>query len=313
MSAVTLATDAIAVACDPERGFTIDSVVDRATGAEALWRRPGHEPSAPTRALGAGGAASIPAFLDGFTGGWFAMFPDVGYPLDDDTSFLHGEAVRLPWHCDAVSPTHAEAHVRMLRRPLELRRTLTVDGATLRVDERIVNHGRLPVPYAWGYHPCFARGTFAGGRIELAATSALVPAPEHVPGRAVLAAGEPFAWPYAPRRDGGAEDLSAVPEQRDGRVDHACLTVPDGAIRITAPRFGTALTLVYDARRFPHVLLWQDLGPAEGAPLWGAGDTFALEFSTVPGRSMPEAVAAGAVRTLDPGADAHTTITLTWA
>jgi galactose mutarotase-like enzyme len=309
----TLRSAGLEVACDPSRGFTISSIVDLASGAEALWRRPAHEPAAPTRALGGAGEASIPTFLDGFTGGWFAMFPEVGYPLaDDPTSFLHGEVVRLPWEVLDASEAHVAARVRTLRRPFEVERTLTLDGATLRVEERIANRGALGVPYAWGHHPCFSRATFAGGRIAIAPSAAHVPAPAHAPAHAVLAPGSPFDWPCAPRRDGGVEDLSTVPDRRDGRVDHACLTVPHGRIRIEAPRYGRALQLDYDAELFPHVLLWQDLGPRDGFPLWGGGDTFALELSTIPGRSMPDAIAAGALRTLAPGATIETSVTLTW-
>lgn len=313
-AAIVLATDAIEVVCDPARGFAIDMIRDRASGAEALWRRPGHVPATPARALGAAGEASVPTFLDAFTGGWFAMFPEVGYPLaDDPTSFLHGEVVRLPWDVLDTGERHVTARVQTLRRPLVLERRLEVDGATLRVHERIENVGAVAAGYAWGHHPCFSRATFAGGRIELAPSAAEVPAPAHEPAHAVLAAGNGFTWPHAPRAGGGAtEDLSSVPAARDGRVDHACLTVPEGRFRITAPRHGRALRVAYDATQFPYMLLWQDFGPADGFPLWGGGDTFALEFSTIPGRSTPDAVAAGALRTLAPGATAETEIELSW-
>jgi galactose mutarotase-like enzyme len=310
---VTLVTDALEVVCDPARGFSVDMIRDRASGAQALWRRPGHVPAAATRALGGAGEASVPTFLDAFTGGWFAMFPEVGYPLaDDPTSFLHGEVVRLPWEVLDAGERHVTARVQTLRRPFVLERRLEVDGATLRVRERIANVGGLDAPYAWGHHPCFARETFAGGRIEVAPSAAEVPAPAHDPAHAVLAPGNVFAWPHAPRADGGVEDLSTVPDARDGRVDHACLTVPEGSLRITAPRFGRALRVAYDAALFPYVLHWQDFGPADGFPLWGGGDTFALEFSTIPGRSTPDAIAAGALRTLAPGETVATEIALSW-
>lgn len=310
---VVLSTDALEVVCDPARGFAIDMIRDRESGAEALWRRPGHAPAAAARALGAAGEASIPTFLDAFTGGWFAMFPEVGYPLaDDPTSFLHGEVVRLPWDVLDRGEHHVTARVQTLRRPFALERRLELDGATLRVRERVENVGAMDAEYAWGHHPCFSRATFAGGRIEIAPSAAEVPAPAHAPAAAVLATGNAFTWPIAPRADGSTEDLSTVPAARDGRVDHACLTVPDGRFRITAPNHGRALRIAYDAAHFPYILLWQDFGPADGFPLWGGGDTFALEFSTIPGRSTPDAIAAGALRALAPGAAVETEIELSW-
>jgi galactose mutarotase-like enzyme len=312
-TAITLATDALEVVCDPARGFSIDALRDRASGADALWRRPGHVPATAVRALGAGGEGSVPTFLDAFTGGWFVMFPEVGYPVaDDPTSFLHGEVVRLPWEVLDASDRHVTARVQTLRRPFTLERRLVVDGPTLRVRERIENVGGSPAPYAWGHHPCFARETFAGGRIAVAPTRAEVPSPEHAPGHAVLAHGSPFSWPHAPRADGGVEDLGSVPAARDGRVDHACLTVPDGRIRIEAPRWDRALRIAYDATDFPYVLLWQHFAADDGFPLWGGGDTFALELSTIPGRSTPDAISAGALRDLAPGETAETEIELSW-
>ncbi|WP_027007983.1 hypothetical protein [Conexibacter woesei] len=313
MSAVTLQSDALEVVCDPGRGFAIDAIRDRSSGAEALWRRPGHVAATAVRALGAAGEASIPTFLDAFTGGWFAMFPEVGYPAaDDPASFLHGEVVRLPWDVLDAGERHVTARVQTLRRPLTLERRVEVDGSTLRVSERIENVGALAADYAWGHHPCFSRATFAGGRIELAPSVAEVPAPAHDPAHATLAPGNPFTWPHAPCADGTTEDLSLVPGARDGRVDHTCLTVPEGRYRITAPRFDRALEITYNPTDFPYILLWQDFGPPAAFPLYGGGDTFALEFSTIPCRSTPDAIAAGALRTLEPGASVETEIALTW-
>ncbi|MDO8209956.1 hypothetical protein [Conexibacter sp. CPCC 206217] len=340
---ITLESAAVRVRCTPAQGFSIASLVDRASGAEALWQRPNHDPAPCTRVLGPAGVASEAGFLDVFAGGWFEMFPEVGYTQPGDpTSLLHGEVVRLPWEVLDAGAQHVEARVACVRRPLTLVRRLTLDGATLRVCERIENTGAEPAPYTWGHHPCFARATFAGGRIELSAASAEVPDPWFDPAHATLAPGL-FQWPHARARkssDSSADassgapagaagdappsatvglaatiDLAAVPVTPDGRHDHACLTRASNTLRITAPgagEHGRALRIEVDRERFPHLLLWQNLRAGGGYPFWGGADTFALEFSTIPGRSTPDALAAGAVSTLQPGETVETAFAVGW-
>lgn len=314
MSEITLESDAVSVVCTPDQGFSISSLVDRVSGAEALWRRESHAVEPCSRTLGPAGEPSEATFLDRFAGGWFEMFPEVGYTQPGDpASLVHGEVVRLPWEVTEHGPRHVAARVALVRRPLTIERTLTLDGATLTVAERIANVGRAPVPYTWGHHPCFSRATFAGGRIELDVAAAEVPDPWFDPDHATLAHG-PFAWPQAPARDGGVVDLAGIPAERDGRADHACLTLGGrgGSLRLTAPAHGRALRVEFDVRRFPHALLWEHLGAGDGYPFWGEGDTFAVEFSTIPGRATPDAIAAGAVSTLAPGATSQTTFTVAW-
>lgn len=315
-AAITLADDALRVTCTPDQGFSIRSFVDVASGADALWQRPGHTPTPCSRALGPAGTASEQSFLDVFGGGWFEMFPEVGYTLEgDDTSFLHGEVVRLPWTVTDHGPAHVEARVATLRRPLALTRRMELRDGVLHVSERIENVGMAPAPYTWGQHPCFSRATFAGGRLEIPVARAEVPDPWFDPEHATLAHG-PFDWPHAPARSAGAVvDLGAIPPTADRRQDHACLTMAGGGFRLTAPSAGAdgrALRVAFDHAQFPYVLLWECFGAGEGAPTWGGWDTFGVEFSTIPGRTTPDAIAAGAVRTLAPGETAATEWTIGW-
>jgi galactose mutarotase-like enzyme len=345
---ITLESTELRVRCTPAQGFSIASLVDVASGAEALWQRTGHTPAPCSRALGPAGVASETSFLDVFAGGWFEMFPEVGYTQPDDpTSLLHGEVVRLPWEVVDVGKRHVEARVATVRRPLVLTRRLTLDGGELRVWERIENVSGAPVPYTWGHHPCFSRATFAGGRIELEVAAAEVPDPWFDPAHARLALGR-FDWPNAPARERAAADLapvrdraeaaatadralenqrseaadpapaidlSRVPASADGRHDHACLRMAGGSVRLTAPgagAHGRALRIAFDHTQFPHVLFWQNHGAGDGFPMWGGSDTFAIEFSTIPGRSTPDALAAGAVSTLAPGEVVETAFTVAW-
>lgn len=327
---ITLQSDALLLRCTPAQGFSIASLIDRASGAEAFWQRPGHTPATCSRVLGPAGEASSETFVDLFAGGWFEMFPEVGYTQPGDpASLVHGEVVRLPWEVLTADDRQIEARVACVRRPLTLTRRLTLDGARVHVAERIENVGAATAPYTWGHHPCFSRATFAGGRIELEAAAATVPDPWFQPDAATLAFGD-FDWPHAPAREasaatpaGGAGgshptatfDLSQLPARSDGRHDHACLTMGRGSFRLIAPGAGPAgraLRIDFDRERFPYALLWQNFGAGAGFPFWGAADTFAIEFSTMPGRSTPDAIAAGAVSQLHPGEVVETSFTVGW-
>jgi galactose mutarotase-like enzyme len=308
---MTLEAEGVYVACTPAQGFSITSLRHLHSGADALWTwRRAATPC--SRALGVAGAGSVETFIDVFTGGWFEMFPAVGFPAaDDSTSLLHGELVRLPWDVLEQTSTALTARVETVRSPFEVTRTLDVADGTLRVTERIRNIGGEPAPYAWGHHPCLSRDTFAGGVLELDVEAAHVPAPPYDREATRLAAGD-LEWPAGSALDGTAVDLSVVPREADGRVDHVCLRPSRGRARVTAPSANAALELTWDLALFPYLLLWQNFRGEGGWPFWAEADTFAVEFSTIPGRTMPEAADAGAVRSLAPGAAVETTFTAGW-
>jgi galactose mutarotase-like enzyme len=297
----------------PAHGFTVLSLTDVSTGADALWEREPFTAATPSRSLGSGGSASEVTFLDRFIGGWFEMFPVVGFPDGSDpVQLLHGEVMRLPWSVVSASATSIAAEVSCLRSPFYLIRLLELDDGELVMRESIKNIGRTKASYSWGHHPCFSRNTFAGGRMELNILRAEVPAPHYDSRRAILAAGEEFRWPNAPNRDGGTVDISAIPERPDYRHDHVCIRAAEGVLRLTAPKYRRVLTVAWDLMTFPFVLVWQDFQGQDGYPMFGCSDTFAIEFSDNPGRTMEEARREGPLRTLLPGAATETTIRVSW-
>ncbi len=301
------------VECAPEQGFSITSLRDRVSGAEALWQWTARPVAPCSRALGPAGDASIETFIDVFVGAWFEMFPVVGYPAPGDpTSMLHGELVRLPWELLDRAATAVEAQVDTVRSPFRVRRRLELAGPELRIEETVENIGAEAAPYLWGHHPCLRRQTFAGGRLELAVAEAHIPAPAFDPLHAVLRPGERVDWPNARRHDGELLDLRDIPAEADGRHDHVCVTPVEGRARVTAPGTGRALTLEWDLEHFPQLLIWQNFRAPGGWPFWRGADTFALEFTSNPGRSVPDAQAAGAVRLLRAGERLEAATSVRW-
>jgi galactose mutarotase-like enzyme len=309
-----LRSDAIVVRCRPEWGFVITAIEDPTTGVDALWTRRGHRPADFVRSLGSPGEPSVDQFLDRFVGGCFEMFPSAGLPgvVDGTSTFLHGEVAVLPWTVRSAGPSHVEAGVSTLRTAFEVVRRLEVSSDGLTLTSTIANVGGEPAVYAWGFHPCFDRATFAGGRIDVPVAEASVPGPAYDPANATLAADQAFEWPRALRTDGSTTDLSLVPDAADGRHEHVCLKLAGGRMRIGAPAVDRTFTLDVETDVFPAVLLWQDF-LAPGASFAGAADVFTLEPTTYLGRSMDDAVATDALRTLAPGERTSTTIRAAWS
>ena len=318
MGTIRIGGDPLLVECDPDAGFVITGIIDPSTGTNALWERVGFVPAEFRRALGPSGAQSNDSFLELFVGGWFEMFPTAGYSgtvvgaVGPAASFLHGEAMRMPWVVTQRDASVVEASVDMVRTPFRLTRRLEIVGGELIVAEHAENRGRTSAPYVWGHHPCFNRATFAGGRLEIDALSAQVPGPALDAVNNSLVLGADFTFPNAPTADGGVRDVAAIPETSDGRHEQTTLAVRNGGLRITAPRIGRAFSLSWDERDFPYVLLWQNY-QAPGAAFWGTSDTFAVEPSSAPGRSLDDAVAAGAVRELAPGSSMSVTMRASWS
>lgn len=309
---IRLETEEAFAVCLPAQGNTIVEFVDRASGVNALWKRKSHAPAPASRALGLAGEHSVQTFLDLFVGGWFAMFPVVGFPRDGDpASMLHGELVRLPWQVDRVSTTMLEASVRTVRAPVHVKRECSLTGPMLSIRETIANVGGEAVPYLWGQHPCLDRTSFRDGTVELEVAAAWVPAPHYDPAAAILEVGK-FQWPLGSTRQGAPIDLSHIPADADARLDHLCLTPTDGRVRVTAPEARRAFVIEWDLAVFPHLLVWENFGAAGGYPFWGSADTFAIEFSTNPGRNVDDALATGPLRVLLPGESVSSSFRAWW-
>jgi len=311
---VVLENDALVVRVLCSHGGTIASIVDRQTGLDALWQRDLHVPAACTRSLGPAGELSSDSFLELFCGGWFTMFPVVGGPLPNDPrSHLHGEVVRLPWEIESRSEHTLRLRVQTVRSPFVLVRSLRLEGETLHIEDRIGNVGDRPASYLYGHHPCLARATFAGGRLEMTVADAAIPTGVAYVSNDRLEPAPSFTWPLAPARATGVLDLADVPLAADGRQVHALLRPAVGRARVTCPQRRRAFTLGWDLAEQPYLLLWEDFRSDAGYPLWGGGDTLAVEFSTNPGRSADDALTGGALRWLAPGQEVAFSSTAGWS
>lgn len=279
----------------PTHGALISSL--RYKGTELLWRRRGASTlDLGLDHLGPPGRRSLESFDRLFVGGWFVMAPSVGLPGSHDDYYLHGTACRSRWE---IISSRADGVCLELNTPdgLMLRREIRIeDKQTLAVQTSVTSAIARFVTF--GEHPCFDRKTFVGGKIivnrSLRHCEVLAPLD---PFGSTLTPGT-YSWPFARAHSGRVADLSAIPQLADGRHDHIALVLEEGGVTVTAPSHGfRAIILSHD---LPYWLLWENYD-APGDQFGEGTDVFALEPSNSPGRSVDDALDAGAFVPLPPG------------
>jgi hypothetical protein len=270
---VTLASGRISVVCHPEHGFHISHLVDRRSGTNLLWFRGENPPPACPDHPGPAGRASMDTFdRDLLIGGWFVMFLSAGHPGCSTAVRRPGCTAtrpRLPWRLVSADGSRAVAEVALVSTPFLVRRSVTVEGPGVTVSTTATNTGDGAVSCTFGEHPCLARAAFAGGRID---------------GVGVV----------GPAGDGGV-----LPAVADGRHTQDPAVLGDAELAVTSPALGGRVVFDVDRAVLPYAMVWQHFGPPGGLR---DGDVFAVEPCSYPGSSVTDAVAAGAVTRVEPGA-----------
>lgn len=303
----------------PDKGADIISLVHLPTGINPLLRTPWglQPPDAPPRQ----GSDGI-AFLENYEGGWQALFPSVNGPADFDgvsaeavSIPFHGEVATRRWEAAVLEEGNAVAAVRLSVAsalvPLRLERTLRVsaDRAALEVEDVVTCTSLEAAPFVLGHHSVFGPPFIAAGGTLSLPDGTIVTLPEPWEQTARLTPGQTSAWPHALLAGGGTVDLRAIPGASTGSHDDAFLAeVPEGWATISSP-LGLDVRLAWDASVFGCIVLWMAYGGANEMPLTG---TYALGVEPWTSRlSLPEAVAAGEARWLEPGQTFRTAVTLT--
>lgn len=121
---LVLSNGLIEARVDLERGADVVSLVDLATGEEALWTRA--MPAAGTPAADDGPVG----FYDSYRGGIQDLFPNAGPPTVIEGAALpfHGEARRTSWMVDTKDESVFET--RLARFPFALRKHIQIDPSS---------------------------------------------------------------------------------------------------------------------------------------------------------------------------------------
>lgn len=302
---VRLDNDELSAVLLPGRGGEIHSLEHRPTGAELLWSVPWQTPEGPRVPAGVD-------FHDWYLGGWQDLFPNGDGPctVDGVEHERHGEAWRLPWRT-SVDGGRATLEVELGVLPLRARRVVTLDGATLHVEEAIEHAGDAPLRLMWGHHPAWGgdlveegtRVDLPGGRVECYGAQ--------VDATSRLADRGSSAWPLAPGRAGEPVDVSVVPGPEARSHDVAVITdLADGWYAVRNPRRGIGVALRFPASTFRWLWMWQPYGGASTPPFDRGAYSLALEPWTSP-PGLERAAARGAEVRLDPGERLEATLEAT--
>lgn len=303
---LVLESDLLRVAVDPQVGGTIVSVAHRHLGLSVLGSSPWDPlPFAPTIA-----APDETAWLAHYPGGWPLLFPNGGDACTFEGAFhgFHGEASAAPWRHESDG-----AMLRLSRRfftaPVEMHRVLSVAGDVLTVRESVHMHGHTPVRVMWTHHPTFG-ADLLDGDFEIHTAACPVAADDgYDPPANPLQPGATGTWPHLPGKSGTVDlsrpagGIAAVAYLHD-------LSEPWVAVRRRDNALAAALS--WDARVFPCVWLWYELGGSQTAPWLGRARLLGIEPSTSwPGTGLADiARRGGSLLTLEPGAEITTELRL---
>ena len=266
----------------------------------------------------------LATFVETYPGGWQEVFPNGGAPSSHAGAQFgqHDEVFALPWHVAIVEDSEERIGVcftvRTHKVPCVIEKTMwmTASEPALRIEERLVNGGAVPVQAMWGHHitygPPFLR---PGCLIRLPEGVTVLPHGEAIaPGGRRVANDEPFAWPVARGEHGAEVDLSVVPD-RGTPSDIVYLTgFPEDAAwyEVTDPDTGLGSRIEWDASLLPYLWYWQEFGATTGYPWYGRNHNIGLEpFSSYPTNGLAGAVENGTAIELQPDETRSLWLTMT--
>ncbi len=272
-----LSTEAVSLDVVPALGGTVTDLTRRADGASLLWSTPW--------GLRHRGAWSVPGsseavMADTFPGGWQTLFPNGG-----DTAIVqgvewgyHGEA-RVTWLDWEQRDDALVLSGRLVRSPFTLTKTFTLDGDTVRLDERMTNVGGEPVEVMWGSQLTLGGDLVGPGSTITATASTVHPDPRFSVGTSY---DDLMPWPRA-HGPKGVVNLARLPGPDADETRLCYLTdfaVP--SLTVHSPDRSLGLDLTWDAS-WPYVWYSLEAGGRKGFP-WYSGAYF---LSLTPGTSWP--------------------------
>ena len=304
---VTLENAALHVAVNPKVGGTVTEVRHRETGLSVLGRVPWTTVDVP---LGSLAARDEPEWLTRYTGGWPLLFPNAGDACEIDGVFhgFHGEASIAPWRI--VGTGHRLVLERRFHTvPVTMRRSFSLEGDSLLIEETLQSAGAEPLNVMWGHHPTFG-SDLLDRPFEITCGATRVTAePQYDPPANPLRAGAVGHWPQIAGKDGSI-DLAHPRRPWASLVYLEDFTSPWAAIRRLDDAI--AVHLSWDGRRFPCAWAWYELEATAEEPWSGRTHLIGIEPNTTPcALGLAEARRRGAsLLRLEPGAETTSHIRL---
>ena len=282
---IVLENDAVRLACEPDVGARITSLVDPRTGRE--WLVQGTLPG-----TAAAWAAEESVFGGAEAFGWDECLPTVA-PCPDPTDATapalrdHGDQWGRPADVEATDDRLVATWTRS-RWPLRFRRAVTLEGAAVACEYELESGGDQSLPIVWSMHALLALEPGSRIVIEPGGDARVT----HHEGFAFAPGLETVAWP------GGATALDAV---RDvGARQAAKMYLDARSLTRVAARAtdGSELRFAWDRAFAPTLGIWLDYG---GWPPGELRHQVAIEPTTSAHDDLASAITAGRARILEPG------------
>lgn len=227
-------------------------------------------------------------FLERFTGHALCL-NEFGPASEEEVAAgggLHGEASLIEWsfsesHTDSILAT---AELPLARLSVERRLSLLPGESVVRVDEAVTNLSGEEQSLHWVQHATVGPPLFGEGALVATSATQGITGPRMYGDRDLLSQEAEFAWPQAPRADGGLADLQKLfLEPGTGFV--AAIRQPDcevGFVAAINPADHVALIYVFATRDFPWLTLWEENRCRQEYPWNGHVQARGLEFGTTP-------------------------------
>lgn len=289
--AVTIENGTLRVTVLAEGGHVAE-IRDLATGINPLWTPhwPSIEPSVYRASThpeyGGGSDASLLAGIMGHNlcldvfGGPSAEEAAAGLPAHGETSVARFDP--------AAGDGSVHMHAILPSAQLRVERRIALEGRTVHFAETVENLTASDRPVGWTQHVTLGP-PFLDDDTELQVTAdrALVYPGQFGPAD-YLKPGEQFAWPRAPRRDGGTADLTRYPGAPSSSAYTAQRLDPardESSFIAFSPSARFAFAYAWKRADFPWLGRWEE-NRARGAAPWNAETrTLGLEFGVSP---LPE-------------------------
>ena len=289
--AARLENDALRVTVLQEGGH-IAEIADKASGVNPLWTPawPSIEPSRydPARHAEYGGGVDA-ALLAGIMGHNLCL-DMFGGPSDEEAAAglpVHGEVSTATFAIDAEGPHALTMRAQLPEAQLAFERRLDLADRVLRVRERVTNRSATDRPIGWTQHVTLGPPFVEHGRTELRMSARRGRVFEGTFGPAdYLQAGADFAWPHAPRANGGGTcDLrtySAAAASSAYTVQQMDPGRDDAFVAAFSPTAGLVFGCVWRRADFPWLGLWEENRARPNVPWNSRAVTWGLEFGASP-------------------------------
>jgi hypothetical protein len=220
---------------------------------------------------------------DGYTGGWFECFPNVGEACTYKGAKIphYGEICYLPWEYTVLKDDPGEVSLKCFvhttKTPFVVEKILTVKSgiASLYIEEKITNIGREDMAFQWGHHPNFGAPFIDGNCIiDMPKAEGVVgysgPESRFIPGTKGI-------WPYFRDKNGNEINAGLVQGHFSGVCEEIDLfDVKEGRIGIRNQKKKIGVELLWDLQAFRHITVWNIANGDTGYPRYG--NTYVLGF-----------------------------------